>query len=60
MLILTNVHVSFTVVMVAGVAASRYGQPATFECTADADGYFADHERNCVVYYYCENGERTG
>ncbi|KAG7170336.1 putative Chitin binding Peritrophin-A domain-containing protein 16 [Homarus americanus] len=50
---------SLLAVVVARVAANGHdvGQPATFDCTQD--GFFADHGRNCVVYYRCANGDMT-
>ncbi|KAK4299594.1 hypothetical protein Pmani_028135 [Petrolisthes manimaculis] len=33
------------------------GQPDTFECPGD--GYFADHGRECVVYYKCQGQQVT-
>ncbi|KAK3865026.1 hypothetical protein Pcinc_029335 [Petrolisthes cinctipes] len=33
------------------------GQPDTFECPGD--GYYADHGRDCVVYYQCQGQQVT-
>ncbi|XP_071521563.1 U-scoloptoxin(01)-Er1a-like [Panulirus ornatus] len=49
-------------VMVVCAAAGHgqdVGQPETFECLGKPDGYYADHDRNCVVYYRCAHGELT-